>query len=268
MYKVSDVARIAGISARTIRYYDEINLLCPSSITEGGYRLYTSKDLDKLQQILLYKSLGLNLYDISQTMNNENFDLEQSLKDTLQKYKDHKIQLEKIILNIEKSLLDLKGEISMDKKEKFDTIHQFERFKQEMLDENDANYGEELRQNPSTYDPEMVKYSRKKVKNMTKEEFEENEVLRKEIQHLLESHVKDTIFQADIAKIIYEKHKTWLFFYWGKYVIEVHRGVCDMYICDERFKQHYDINIEGCAEYLRKCVYFCTDEGDRKENKV
>ncbi len=259
MYKISDVAKIAGVSTRTLRYYDEIELLKPSELSDGGYRIYTEVDLDKLQQILFYKNLGLSLYDISKIVNHKDFNLEKSLKDTLQQYKSQKEQIEEIIENIEKSLKNLKGEIIMGSKEKFEKIQKFEEYKQQMLDENERKYGEEMRSNPQQYDPEMVKYSQKKVKNMTKEEMEEIEGLRKDIQRLIEEHYKDENFDIEVAKEIYEKHKAWLFFYWGKYVVEAHRGVCDMYIYDERFKAHYDKNFEGCAEYLRKCVYFCTD---------
>ncbi len=259
MYKISDVAKIAGVSTRTLRYYDEIDLLKPSEVSESGYRIYTEVDLDKLQQILFYKNLGLSLYDISKIVNHKDFNLEKSLNDTLQQYKSQKEQIEEIIKNIENSLKNLKGEIIMENKKKFETIQQFEEYKQQMFDENEKKYGEEMRQNPQQYDPEMVKYSQKKVKNMTKAEMEENEALGQEIQRIIEEHFDDEVFDVEVAKELYEKHKAWLVFYWGKYVEEAHRGVCDMYIYDERFKAHYDKNSDGGAEYLRKCVYFCTN---------
>lgn len=254
MYKISEVAEITGISTRTIRYYDEIGLFKPNKLMENGYRLYTSEDIDLLQQILFYKTLGLELKDIKEIISDENFDLEQSLETTLKNFKEQKIEVEKIIQNIEKSLKNLRGEVEMSKEEKFEI------FKQGMLDENEEKYGEEMRKNPTQYDPEMVRYSRDKVKYMTKDEYDGIEKLGKDIIDLLEKHVNDVEFDEEIAKSIYEKHREWLVFYWGKYVKEAHRGVCDMYINDERFTAYYDNGIEGCAEFLRKCVYFCTDE--------
>ncbi len=108
MYKVSDVAKMVGISARTIRYYDEIDLFKPSEVSEGGYRLYTDKDLDKLQQILFYKNLGMSLYEISESVKDEKFDLEKSLKETLEKYVKRKKYIESVIQNIENSIEELK----------------------------------------------------------------------------------------------------------------------------------------------------------------
>lgn len=259
MYKVSDIATISGVSKRTIRYYDEIALLKPSKISSNGYRFYTDKDLDRLQQILLYKNLGMSLYDISKILNDDNFDIEKSLKETLKSYKTQKNYIEDIIENIEKSLKDLKGEVEMSKEEKFDKVQDFEKYKETMLKENKAKYGEEMEQNPQIYDPEMVKYSQDKVKNMTKEEYETITNLGIELQKLLENHVNDETFDCNIAKEIYEKHKAWLVFYWGSYIPNAHRGVCDMYVYDERFKKYYDKNIDGCANFLRKCVYFATD---------
>ncbi len=260
MYKISDVAKMTNISTRTLRYYDEINLLKPSNISDNGYRLYLSKDLDKLQQILFYKNLGLSLIEINKIVNHENFNLERSLKETLEKYKVQRQYIDEVIANIELSLKDIKGEIKMSIDEKFKTIQEFEEFKDKMLSDNEKNYGEEMRANSSQYDPVMVKYSQRKVKNMTKEEFESNENLGKELQELLVKHVNDEEFNVEIAKQIYEMHKKWLVFYWGKYNVESHRGVCDMYIYDERFKKYYDGDAEGCVEFLRNCVYFVTNK--------
>ncbi len=260
MYKISDVAKMTNISTRTLRYYDEINLLKPSNTSENGYRMYLSEDLDKLQQILFYKNLGLSLIEINKIVNDNNFNLEESLNETLEKYKTQRQYIDDIIENIELSLKDIKGEIKMSKEDKFKTIQEFEEFKDKMLEDNEKEYGEEMRANPSQYDPEMVKYSQRKVKNMTKGEFEEIENLRKEIQELLEKHVNVDDFDSNIAELIYSKHKQWLFFYWGKYDPRMHRGVCDIYIYDERFKKHYDSNLEGCAEFLRNCVYFVTNK--------
>lgn len=54
MRTVKEVSRLAGISIRTLRYYDEIGLLKPTAVTEAGYRLYSDKDLEKLQEIMFY----------------------------------------------------------------------------------------------------------------------------------------------------------------------------------------------------------------------
>lgn len=59
MYKVKEVADMAGVSVRTLHHYDRIGLLVPESVTPAGYRLYTTQNLEKLQQILFLKKSAL-----------------------------------------------------------------------------------------------------------------------------------------------------------------------------------------------------------------
>lgn len=79
-YKTGEFAKMANLSVRTIRYYDQIDLLKPSKIADNGYRLYTDKDFIKLQKILSLKYLGFSLDDIfSMTVNDSYLSLQQSL---------------------------------------------------------------------------------------------------------------------------------------------------------------------------------------------
>lgn len=59
---VNEVAKLTGITIRTLHYYDEINLLKPSDISEAGYRLYGNNDIETLQQIMFYKEIGFILF--------------------------------------------------------------------------------------------------------------------------------------------------------------------------------------------------------------
>ena len=60
-YTVQKLSKLAGISTRTLRYYDEIGILKPLRISSSGYRIYGKKEVDALQQILFYRELGLSL---------------------------------------------------------------------------------------------------------------------------------------------------------------------------------------------------------------
>ena len=79
MKTVKDVSAITGISIRTLRYYDEIGLLKPTVLTEAGYRLYDSKALEKLQEIMFFRELEIPLMDIKKIMDNPDYDKEQVL---------------------------------------------------------------------------------------------------------------------------------------------------------------------------------------------
>ena len=74
MKTVSQITQLTGISARTLQYYDEINLLKPSELTHTGYRLYDDNALQKLQQILFLKELGFKLKEINEFLSQPNFD--------------------------------------------------------------------------------------------------------------------------------------------------------------------------------------------------
>lgn len=79
MKTVKDVSEITGVSIRTLRYYDEIGLLKPTELTEAGYRLYDTKALEKLQEIMFFRELEIPLADIKEMMENPDYDREQAL---------------------------------------------------------------------------------------------------------------------------------------------------------------------------------------------
>lgn len=74
MKTISQVAELTSVSTRTLQYYDEIGLLKPSELTQSGYRLYNDEALQKLQQILFFKELGFKLKEISEILQNPDFD--------------------------------------------------------------------------------------------------------------------------------------------------------------------------------------------------
>ena len=77
MKTVKEVSEITGISIRTLRYYDEIGLLKPTTLTNSGYRLYDSKALEKLQKIMFFRELEISLIDIKKIMENPSYGKEQ-----------------------------------------------------------------------------------------------------------------------------------------------------------------------------------------------
>jgi DNA-binding transcriptional MerR regulator len=63
-YKVGEVARLAHVSVRTLHHYDKTGLLEPSARSAAGYRLYTTRDLERLQHVVFYRELGFGLEKI------------------------------------------------------------------------------------------------------------------------------------------------------------------------------------------------------------
>lgn len=79
MKTVKEISEITGISIRTLRYYDEINLLKPTQLSGAGYRLYDRKALEKLQQIMFFRELEIPLLDIKRMLDNPQYDKEEAL---------------------------------------------------------------------------------------------------------------------------------------------------------------------------------------------
>jgi len=67
-WKIGDLAKLTGLTVRTLRFYDQIGLFSPSALTETGHRLYDASDLSRLQQILSLKELGLSLEEIQSVL--------------------------------------------------------------------------------------------------------------------------------------------------------------------------------------------------------
>ena len=74
--RISDVAKLTGITVRTLHYYDEIGLLKPGEVTDAGYRVYNDADLEVLQQILFFRELDFPLEDIRKIMQNPAYEKE------------------------------------------------------------------------------------------------------------------------------------------------------------------------------------------------
>ncbi|MEM7553843.1 MAG: MerR family transcriptional regulator [Cyanobacteria bacterium P01_A01_bin.84] len=78
--KVGELAKLTGISVRTLHYYDEIGLLSPSKRTDADYRLYSDTDIVRLQQIMSLRQLGFSLGEIRECLQNLNFSLHRTIE--------------------------------------------------------------------------------------------------------------------------------------------------------------------------------------------
>lgn len=79
MLTVNEVSKLAGVSVRTLHYYDRIGLLCPTKLTEAGYRLYDDMALERLQSILLFRELQFPLKEIRAILDSPDFDRKKAL---------------------------------------------------------------------------------------------------------------------------------------------------------------------------------------------
>lgn len=140
-YTVSELAKLAGITSRTLRYYDEIGLLSSKRMSSNGYRIYGQKEVDRLQQILFYRELGIPLDEVGRILSDKDFDDLFALQDHLDALLEKRKQLDLLIANVKNTIKAKKGEIIMNDKEKF------EGFLRKMVEDNEQKYGNEIREN-------------------------------------------------------------------------------------------------------------------------
>lgn len=254
-YTVQKLAKLAGVSTRTLRYYDEIGLLKPARINSSGYRVYGEKEVGMLQQIMFYRELGVDLGRIRDIVTSPSFDGSRALREHLERLLEQRERINLLIKNVEKTIAMTEGRITMSDKEKF------EGFKRRMIEENEAKYGKEIRGN---YGEETVDKSNAKLMGMSREEFEASNRLAEDILRKLEEAVETGADPAgELGREIADMHRRWVSGYWPEYSKEAHAGLAQMYVEDERFTAYYDRRKTGCAMFLRDAILAYT--GVKKE---
>ena len=248
-YTVQKLGKIAGVSTRTLRYYDEIGILKPARINSSGYRIYGQAEVDRLQQILFYRELGIGLESIKNIVTAVSFDGAIALREHREKLLAKREQLDILITNVDKTIAAIERRIIMTDKEKF------EGFKQKMIDENEEKYGEEVR---VKHGNEKVDKSNKKIKGMTEEQYAEVEKLGTDVITVLNEAFKTGDPASVLAQKAADLHRQWLSYYWDSYTKEAHAGIAQMYVDDARFTVYYDKNQPGLAAFLRDAVLIYT----------
>ena len=247
-YGIREVTELAGVSARTLRYYDEIGLLKPARVSEAGYRFYGERELELLQQILFYRERGFDLKQIQKVLYQKDFDILHALEELLSVLEKQQARTEALIRTVRLTIASKKGETEMSQQEKF------EAFKKEQIQKNEEAYGAEIREK---YGEAEVDASNRNMLKMSREEWEEFQKLEEEIRRKLEAGVSAGMLpDSEEAKEIVQLHKAWLCKTWPKYTAEAHKGVVAMYVMDERFRKYYDREVPGCAELLKQAVEY------------
>ena len=269
MKSIGIIAKEAGISIRTLRYYDKIGILKPSKITDKGYRLYDDSDIKRLQKILLLKEVGFSLSDIKSNIENSDPEFTQKLL---------KNQKEVLMLKIEHlmsltNLLDsmIQGEDRMDLKtfNKKEIDRAFEAMLKNLDDMNlfiqehggtiekaKASFEMSFR----TYDGSLKEYlGEKDMAEVIKEapDFEGLEKSRHTLEKLyLElARKRKALVDDEVLDIIANiRAETIAMFPVGKQD-KLFQDMAKFYVKNEDAKKVFDdLYGEGMADYYCKCV--------------
>lgn len=244
-YTIKQLSDLAGITPRTLRWYDSQGLLKPGRVTEAGYRLYGPAEVDRLQQILFYRALDLPLAEIRTLLGRPDFDRQAALQSHLSALEARRAQLDALILTVKQTL---KGADTMSDAEKFEC------FKRNVIKENEAHHGAEVR---AKYGDAAMEQTNARVAGLTREQYCAMTALEEEIRAKLEAAVRAGAHPAgEVGLDVAMCHKTWLSYGWdgSQYSPEAHRGLAALYTEDDRFTSYYDRTVPGCAAFLRASI--------------
>ena len=238
LLKVNEVAKLTGVTVRTLHYYDEIGLLKPSKVTESGYRLYDDDVLEKLQQILFFRELDFSLEEIGKIMSNPHYDKSEALRKQEELLLQKRHRLDKLIELVQRTI---KGDAKMS----------FKEFDMAEIEENKRKYAHEVRERWG--DTDAYKESEKKTAGYTEAQWaaisgEGADILREfsEARHLEPESEKA---QALVKR--WQDYITANFYNCSKEILSC---LGAMYTGDERFTQNIDAYGEGTAEFMAKAI--------------
>ncbi|XDD50497.1 MerR family transcriptional regulator [Leptospira sp. WS92.C1] len=249
-YKIKEVADIAGVSVRTLHHYDHIDLLKPTFVNQVGYRFYTDKDLEQLQQILFFKELGFSLEETKEILSRSDFDRKQSLMAQKKLLITKLTRLRAQIDTLEKTLLTLEGKTKMDKKTMFEgfDFEEIEKHKEKYSEETKQKYG-----NTNSYLESQSKTSRYSKEDWAKIKMRGDAIYAK-IGMLMDKKPDDSQVQIEIEN--WRQHITDNFY---NCTPDIFRGLGDLYVNDERFSKNIDKVKPGLSQFLRKAMHSYCD---------
>ncbi|MBN2605654.1 MAG: MerR family transcriptional regulator [Bacilli bacterium] len=244
-YTIGELSILAGVSKRTLRYYDQVGILSPNHINESGYRVYTSKEVDLLQQIMFFKEFDITLSEIKEMLLSSNFDQLTTLK-------KHKINILKKKERIETLLYNLNETIdSIERNKTMKDSKKFEGLKEKLIADNNEKYGSEIK---LKYGEVEIEESNDKIRKMSKADYAYAEELGNRILKQLTIAFQTNNPNSEASITLAKMHQEWIQIYWPTYSIEAHKGLVKMYVEDERFASYYDKVVQGGAVFIRDVV--------------
>lgn len=239
MFTVKQLSRLAGVTPRTLRYYDEIGLLKPSLVGDNGYRYYGDEALVRLQQIMLYRELDMPLENIKTIMGRRDFDVLSALESHQSELHKRAARIERLIATVDLTINHLKGKNEMSQKQYFEGFS----------DEQQAEYEKEAMR---MYDPETVKASNKKWKAYTAAEKqrigEEGNAVYESFLLAMPKGPASPEAQASV-----ERWRRHMEYFWVPDEEQL-LGLANGYNDDPRFKTRFDRIHPDLAAFIREAV--------------
>lgn len=240
---VGEVARLTGLTVRTLHHYDEIGLLVPGGRTEAGYRMYGEAELIRLHDILVWREVGIPLDEIARLLDDPGYDMTSSLR----RHRDHlatrATEIERRIERIDRLIEKSDGGATMD--DDFLT-ELFEGFDPAVhRDEAQRRWG----------GTEAYALSRRRAEALDADEWRRIKREGDEITEGFARLLRDGVpADSEQAAHLVEAHRSHLSRFYPVSA-DMHRGLGEMYVDDPRFQETYDSVEPGLARYVRDAIW-------------
>lgn len=242
-YSVGELARLAGVTVRTLHHYDAIGLLSPSGRSTAGYRRYSEADLERLHQILTYRELGFPLERIAEILADPGADPMEHLRRQHRLLRERLERLQKMINAIEFLMEARQVGVQLTPEERFEVFG----------DADPARYEDEARERWG--DTEAYRESQRRAASYTKEDWKRIKVATDDLYRRFAEAMRSGV-PADSPKAmdLAEAHRRQIGEWFYDCGYEMHRGLAELYVTDPRFTENIDRYGEGLAAYLREAI--------------
>lgn len=240
---VGEVAALAGVSVRTLHHYDQIGLVVPSGRTPAGYRAYSYPDVERLHQVLVYRSLGFALDQVAALLDDPGSDTLAHLERQRGLLERRIDGLHAMVAAIEKMMEAKTMGIQLTPEE------QREVFGQDWKGEEYAAQAQERWGGTDAW-----KQSQERAAKYTKDDWKRIKADGDTFCAALAQALRDGVEPGSgRANELAEQHLAGInAFYDCGYEMQV--NLADMYVADPRFAAYYNKHAEGLAEYVREII--------------
>lgn len=237
--RIKELAELTGVSVRTLRYYDEIGLLKPSSIDKWtGYRFYDGDALARMQEILFYRELDFSLKSICQILSSPDYDRQKALDEQKRLLVLKKQRLERLLDAIDDAK---KGSVTMnafDKREFEAARSRYEAEAKERWGHTDA-YREQAEKTKDYTEKQHSAYAEEMMK------------IFDAFADCMRSGARPEDEQAQNLVRTLQDHITQHYYTCTREILE---GLGEMYTSDERFRKNIDRSADGTAQFAAQAI--------------
>lgn len=239
-YTINQLAKLAGVSVRTLHHYDHLGVLSPSSRTPAGYRLYGEAELHRLQQVLLYRELDLPLEEIALILDNPAFDPAKALAQHRRRLEAEVLRLRRLMATVDRSLDSLGGGPPLEDSELYEGLAREE--------------VEAIKAEAAEAWGEAYEASDRRLRSWSKEKWQEvraeGEVLEARFAQAFRQGAKPGSGEVLALCEAWSAHINRFY----DAPPELVRGLGAMYAEDERFRRRYEALEPGLADFLKAAL--------------